>query len=102
MDIGEIFPLRVGMLGEIAHARPVDCDAVGKIPEGDAHGLDAIAHRQEPLDVVVGDDDGHVWLRSLAPFSTRGQPISGLPALAMSARPARLGVNPSPPERTTP
>ena len=36
------------------------------------HRLDAIAHRQEPLDVVVGDDDGHVWLRSLAPFRRAG------------------------------
>ena len=30
------------------------------------------AHRQQPLHVVVGDDDGHVWLRSLAPFRRAG------------------------------
>jgi hypothetical protein len=59
MDIGEIFPFRIGMLGQVTHTRPIDGDAVGKVAEGDPHGLDAIAHRQEPLDVVVGNDDSH-------------------------------------------
>ena len=72
MDIGEVFALGVGMLREVAHARPVDRDAVGEIAEGDPHRLDAVRHRQQPLHVVVGDDDGHARC-FLGPALSRNQ-----------------------------
>ncbi len=74
MDVGEILAFRIGMLREIAHARPVDGDAVGEIAERDPHRLDAVGHRQQPFHVIVGDDDGHALVFLEAGLGTRRPP----------------------------
>ena len=57
------------MASEVAHPRPVDGDSAGEIPERHAHRLDAIRHREEPLHVVIGDDESHDVFRQLALLS---------------------------------
>jgi hypothetical protein len=47
------------MLGDVPNARTIDGTSRGKIAKRDAHRFDAILHRQQPLHVIVGDDDGH-------------------------------------------
>src|ERR1700749_810715 len=85
MDIGEILAFRIGVPGEIAHARTVDSRAIGKVAESHAHRLDAIPHRQQTLHVVVGNDDGHPGSLSNADLqancelsAARRRPISAL------------------------
>ena len=59
MDIGPVALVSLGMLGEVADPGPVDGDALGKILEGKAHGVDAFAHGEQALDIGAGDDQGH-------------------------------------------